>query len=66
VGSVDVLHAFALPDGGIKVDVVPGRTNSLLAASASASSGVHCGQCSEICGTFHGFMPLSLLRVAQK
>nr|QHQ98623.1 cytochrome c oxidase subunit 2 [Namystynia karyoxenos] len=56
VASADVIHAFALPVLGVKCDVVPGRVNSIFLCSW-VSSAIP-GQCSEICGTFHGFMPI--------
>lgn len=55
ITGADVIHDFALPSLGIKVDATPGRLNqvSLLAERA----GTFYGQCSEICGVWHGFMP---------
>nr|ATL15894.1 cytochrome c oxidase subunit 2 [Rhacophorus catamitus] len=52
----DVLHSWALPSLGVKTDAIPGRLNqvSLLATHA----GVYYGQCSEICGANHSFMPI--------
>jgi len=55
VTSNDVLHSFAVPSFGIKVDAIPGRINYVnlfLDREAHAF-----GQCSEICGVNHGFMP---------
>nr|YP_009680586.1 cytochrome c oxidase subunit II [Chamberlainia hainesiana]QDH07360.1 cytochrome c oxidase subunit 2 [Chamberlainia hainesiana] len=56
VGSSDVVHAWAIPAVGVKVDAVPGRINQL--GVHLASSGVMYGQCSEICGVNHSFMPI--------
>jgi cytochrome c oxidase subunit 2 len=58
VQSTDVLHDFAIPSLGIKIDACPGRLNqtSLLAER----EGTFYGQCSEICGVYHGFMPIAL------
>jgi cytochrome c oxidase subunit 2 len=58
VQSTDVLHDFALPSAGIKVDAAPGRLNqtSLLLER----EGTFFGQCSEICGAYHGFMPIAV------
>jgi len=47
-----------VPELGVKVDAVPGRTNQYLAAPNRA--GVFYGQCSEICGVGHGFMPITI------
>lgn len=54
--SSDVLHAFAIPAFGIKIDSVPGRLNETWFQVSKA--GVYHGQCSELCGTGHGFMPI--------
>ena len=54
--STDVLHAFALPSIGVKMDAVPGRLNSM--RMFISSPGVYYGQCSEICGANHSFMPI--------
>jgi cytochrome c oxidase subunit 2 len=56
ITSSDVLHDFALPAGGIKLDAAPGRLNqaSLLSDRATTLT----GQCSELCGVYHGFMPI--------
>lgn len=56
VTSGDVLHSWAVPELGIKIDAVPGRLNQFLAFVTYP--GVYYGQCSEICGTGHGFMPI--------
>ena len=57
VSSSDVLHCWALPSFGLKADCVPGRLNSL--TSILDRTGVFYGQCSEICGSNHSFMPIS-------
>lgn len=56
VSSADVLHSFTIPSLGIKVDAIPGRLNYLV--SLVQSYGVYYGQCSEICGANHRFMPI--------
>lgn len=56
VTGADVLHSFAVPSLGVKADAVPGRlnqTNFLL-----KRPGLFYGQCSEICGANHSFMPI--------
>jgi len=54
--AVDVLHCWALPAAGIKMDAVPGRLNQT--SMFFKREGVYYGQCSEICGVNHGFMPI--------
>lgn len=61
VTSVDVLHSWAVPSLGIKVDAVPGRLNQIF--TFVKRPGEFYGQCSEICGVNHGFMPIRLVVV---
>jgi len=56
VTSADVLHAFTVPSFGIKVDAIPGRINTLTFNVRLA--GIYYGQCSEICGANHRFIPI--------
>jgi cytochrome c oxidase subunit 2 len=56
VTADDVLHAWAIPAFGIKVDAVPGRLNEVW--FKAEKTGVYYGQCSELCGVNHGFMPI--------
>jgi len=56
ITSGDVLHSWAVPELGIKVDAVPGRLNQVVAYVTT--SGIFYGQCSELCGPAHGFMPI--------
>jgi cytochrome c oxidase subunit 2 len=58
VTSNDVLHSWAIPSLGIKVDAVPGRLNQVIVQPLR--SGIFFGQCSEICGANHGFMPITI------
>lgn len=58
VSSADVLHSWTVPGLGIKVDAIPGRLNYLF--TNSLLRGVYYGQCSEICGANHRFMPIVL------
>jgi len=58
VTSSDVLHAFAMPALGSKVDAVPGRTNETW--FKIDEPGIYYGQCSELCGSGHAFMPLAI------
>ena len=59
VSAVDVLHSWTIPSFGVKVDACPGRLNQ--ANLFIKRFGVFFGQCSEICGVNHGFMPIVLL-----
>lgn len=61
VTANDVIHSFAVPALGIKVDAVPGRLSATPLYIDQV--GRFSGQCSEICGTGHGFMPIYLLAV---
>ena len=56
ITSADVLHSWAVPSFGIKVDACPGRLNQ--ATLFIKRPGLYFGQCSEICGINHGFMPI--------
>lgn len=58
VTSADVLHSWAVPALGIKIDAVPGRLNEYFVAINYL--GFFYGQCSEICGVNHGFMPIKV------
>ncbi len=62
--SADVLHSWAVPAFGIKRDSVPGRLNETWFNVKKA--GVYYGQCSELCGVKHGFMPIVVQAVSQK
>lgn len=58
VTSTDVLHDFALPAAGAKMDAAPGRLNQL--SFPAMREGSIFGQCSELCGAYHGFMPIEV------
>ena len=58
VRAADVLHSWTIPSLGVKVDAVPGRLNQI--NFLSHRSGISFGQCSEICGANHSFMPISI------
>lgn len=64
VTSADVLHSWAVPAMGIKADAVPGRLNNLTLTPYVC--GVFFGQCSEICGVNHRFIPIVLEVVKRK
>jgi cytochrome c oxidase subunit 2 len=56
VTASDVLHCWAVPSLGVKIDACPGRLNQV--SMFIKREGVFYGQCSEICGINHGFMPI--------
>ena len=56
ITGADVIHSFAVPSLGLKVDAVPGRLNQ--SSIIAERTGTFYGQCSEICGVWHGFMPI--------
>jgi heme/copper-type cytochrome/quinol oxidase subunit 2 len=56
VTAADVLHSFAVPSLGLKMDACPGRLNQI--ALFIKRRGIYYGQCSEICGVNHAFMPI--------
>jgi cytochrome c oxidase subunit II len=56
--AADVIHAFAVPSLWFKLDAVPGRLNEK--ALTITKPGVYYGQCSELCGARHGFMPITV------
>lgn len=58
VSSEDVLHSWAVPSLGLKTDAIPGRLNQT--TLLSTRPGLYYGQCSEICGSNHSFMPIVL------
>ena len=60
----DVIHSFAMPSFGIKTDAVPGRLNE--GWFKVDQEGVYYGQCSELCGKNHAFMPIEIRVVSQE
>jgi cytochrome c oxidase subunit 1 len=56
--SNDVIHSWSLPSHGVKMDAVPGRINQV--PFISSFCGTYWGQCSELCGINHGFMPIEV------
>ncbi|WP_342270351.1 cytochrome c oxidase subunit II [Rickettsia endosymbiont of Orchestes rusci] len=60
----DVIHSFAVPSLGFKIDAVPGRVNETW--TRIAKKGVYYGQCSELCGINHGFMPIAIEVVSKE
>ena len=64
VTAADVLHAWAVPAFGVKKDAVPGRLNEIW--FRAKREGIYYGQCSELCGTNHGFMPIAVEVVSKE
>lgn len=62
VTAADVLHSWAIPSFGVKIDACPGRLSQV--SLFIKRIGVYYGQCSEICGVNHGFMPIVVKAVA--
>lgn len=58
ITAADVIHAFAVPSLWVKMDAVPGRLNEK--SFTIEKPGVYYGQCSELCGARHGFMPIAI------
>ena len=56
--GADVIHAFAIPAFGIKIDAIPGRVNETW--FKAEREGMYYGQCSELCGKDHAFMPIAV------
>jgi len=63
IGS-DVIHAFAVPSFGVKIDAIPGRLNETW--FKATREGVYYGQCSELCGKDHAFMPIAVRVVSDQ
>lgn len=64
VTAADVLHSWAVPAFGVKKDAVPGRLNETW--FRAEREGLYYGQCSEICGVNHGFMPIAIEVVSKE
>lgn len=62
--GADVIHAFAVPSFGIKIDAVPGRLNETW--FKATREGIYYGQCSELCGKDHAYMPIAVRVVSEK
>lgn len=62
VTSTDVIHSWTIPSIGLKVDATPGRLNQIV--FFINRSGLFFGQCSEICGTNHSFIPIVIERIS--
>ncbi|MEP4433721.1 MAG: cytochrome c oxidase subunit II, partial [Hyphomicrobiales bacterium] len=64
VTAADVLHSFAMPSMGLKTDAVPGRLNETW--FNAQREGIYYGQCSELCGQLHAFMPIAIRVVSDE
>ena len=64
VTADDVIHSWAMPAFGIKIDAVPGRLNETWVRVER--EGIYYGQCSELCGQNHGFMPIAVEAVSKE
>ena len=64
VTAADVLHSWAVPSFGVKIDAVPGRLNETW--FKVEKEGMYYGQCSELCGKDHAFMPIAIHAVPQQ
>lgn len=64
VTAADVIHSFAMPAFGVKVDAIPGRLNETW--FNADRTGVYFGQCSELCGKDHAFMPIAIRVVTEE
>jgi len=64
IAASDVIHAWAIPAFGVKLDGVPGRLNETWVRVEK--EGTYYGQCSELCGTGHGFMPIQVKVVSKE
>ena len=62
--GADVIHAFAVPAFGIKIDSIPGRLNETW--FKATKTGMFYGQCSELCGKDHAFMPIAIRVVSDQ
>ena len=62
--GADVIHAFAVPSFGIKIDAIPGRLNETW--FKATREGMYYGQCSELCGKDHAFMPIAVRVVSEQ
>ncbi len=64
VTGTDVIHAFAVPSFGVKIDAIPGRLNETW--FQAKREGIYYGQCSELCGKDHAFMPIAVRVVSEQ
>jgi cytochrome c oxidase subunit 2 len=63
VTGADVIHAWTIPAFGVKQDAVPGRIAELWFNVDEGQEGIYFGQCSELCGKSHAYMPITVRAV---
>ncbi len=66
VTGADVIHAWTIPSFGVKQDAVPGRLAELWFEVDEGNEGIYFGQCSELCGKDHSYMPITVKAVTQE
>ncbi len=66
VTGADVIHSWAMPAFGVKQDAVPGRLAQLWFNVDEGKEGIYFGQCSELCGKDHAYMPITVKAVTQE
>ncbi len=64
VTAEGIIHAFAMPSFGLKLDAIPGRLNETW--FKATREGIFYGQCSELCGRNHAFMPIAIRVVSER
>nr|YP_009995938.1 cytochrome c oxidase subunit II [Plagiodera versicolora]QNQ64889.1 cytochrome c oxidase subunit II [Plagiodera versicolora] len=64
VTAADVIHSWTIPSLGVKIDATPGRLNQI--SFSSGRTGLFFGQCSEICGANHSFMPIVIESISSQ
>jgi cytochrome c oxidase subunit 2 len=62
--GADVIHSFSIPSFGVKIDAIPGRVNE--AWFKATKEGIYYGQCSQLCGRDHAFMPIEVHVVSDR
>ena len=62
--GADVIHSFSVPAFGIKIDAIPGRVNETW--FKAEREGIYYGQCSQLCGRDHAFMPIAVQVVSEQ
>lgn len=58
ITGFDVVHSFGIPSLGVKIDAIPGRINYI--CLTVLFNGIYYGQCTELCGSLHAFMPFKI------
>ena len=66
VTGADVIHAWTIPAFGVKQDAVPGRLAEMWFEVDEGQEGIYFGQCSELCGQSHAYMPITVKAVSQE